>query len=237
MRVDPTNYIWWLVSRSAGIVALGLVSLAVLIGLTMSTKIVQRPGLGRKLAHLHEHIALVAMAAIVVHGVTLLGDKWLHAGVKGLVVPFTMAYRPLYTGLGIVAAYLALLLGLSFYVRRRIGTKLWRKLHRATAIVWVLGVVHTIGAGSDATTVWLRAVMLVTGAPIVFLLLVRILHRRQPAARPVPTAASAAPHLDLPPRARPPIAPPTLALTAQRQHRDNHARRARPQPAIAEEAT
>ena len=238
MRVDPTNYIWWLVSRSAGIVALGLISLAVLIGLTMSTKILQRPGLGRKLAHLHEHITLVAMAAIVVHGATLLGDKWLHAGVKGLIVPFTMAYRPLYTGLGIVAAYLALLLGLSFYVRRRIGTKLWRKLHRATAIVWVLGVVHTIGAGSDASTVWLRAVMLVTGAPIVFLLLVRILHRRQPAAgRAVPTAASDATHPDLRRHARTPLAPPTLALTAQRQHRDNHARRARPQPAIAEETT
>ena len=32
MRIDPSNYIWWLVSRSAGIVALGLISLAVLLG-------------------------------------------------------------------------------------------------------------------------------------------------------------------------------------------------------------
>jgi len=67
---------------------------------------------------------------------------------------------------------------------------------------------------------------------------VRILHRRQPAAgRAVPTAASDATHPDLRRHARTPLAPPTLALTAQRQHRDNHARRARPQPAIAEETT
>jgi sulfoxide reductase heme-binding subunit YedZ len=238
MRIDPANYIWWLVSRSAGIVALGLISLAVLIGLTMSTRILQRPGLGRKLARLHEHVALVAMAAIVVHGGTLLGDKWLHAGVKGLIVPFTMGYRPLYTGLGIVAAYLAALLGLSFYVRRRIGTKLWRKLHRATAIVWVLGVVHTIGAGSDASTVWLRAMMLLTGAPIVFLLLVRILHRRKPAAAPraIPTARGAA-ELDLPHHAGTRVVMPALPLTAQCQFRDERARSTTFRPAIAEEAT
>ena len=90
-----------------------------------------------------------------------------------------MSYRPLFTGLGIVAGYLAALLGLSFYARRRIGTRLWRKLHRATSVVYVLGVVHALGAGTDASTTWLRAFLLVTGAPILFLLLVRVLPRRK----------------------------------------------------------
>ena len=37
-----------------------------------------------------------------------------------------MEYRRLWTGLGIVAGYLAAALGLSFYARKRIGTKRWR---------------------------------------------------------------------------------------------------------------
>jgi sulfoxide reductase heme-binding subunit YedZ len=185
MRIDPTRYIWWLTSRASGVVALGLVSLSVLLGLTMATKIISRPGLGRRLAGLHEHAALMALATMAIHGATLLGDRWLHAGVRGLVVPFTMGYRPLWTGLGMVGGYLAALLGLSFYVRRRIGTKLWRRLHRATVAVWVLAVVHTIGAGSDVGAMWLRLFMLATGAPIVFLTLVRYLERRpNAAARP-----------------------------------------------------
>jgi methionine sulfoxide reductase heme-binding subunit len=184
MRVDPSQYVWWLVSRAAGIVALALISLSVLIGLTMATKILRRPGLPRKLARLHEHVALVALAAIAVHGFSLLGDRWLRAGLSGIIVPFSMSYRPLFTGLGIIAAYLAALLGLSFYVRRTIGTRLWRELHRATVAVWVLGVVHTLGSGTDATTVWLRMMMLVMGAPIVFLALLRVLQRGQPNARP-----------------------------------------------------
>ena len=183
MRVDPSLYIWWLVSRAAGIVALALISLSVLIGLTMATKILRRPGLPRKLARLHEHVALVALAAIAVHGLSLLGDKWLHPGVRGIIVPFSMSYRPLFTGLGIIAGYLAALLGLSFYVRRTIGTRLWRKLHRATVAVWILGVVHTVGSGTDASTVWLRLMMLVMGAPIVFLALLRVLHGGKPSPR------------------------------------------------------
>ncbi len=125
-----------------------------MLGLTMSAKLLRRPGLGKTLVSLHEHLALVGLGAIAVHGLALLGDPWLHPGLGGLTVPFTLAYQPLATGLGVIAGYLAALLGLSFYARRRIGVRLWRRLHRATILVWVLGAVHTLGAGSDAGTPW-----------------------------------------------------------------------------------
>jgi methionine sulfoxide reductase heme-binding subunit len=176
---NPYDYIWWLASRASGIVALGLVTASVGLGLLMASKLLRRPGLNRKLAKTHEHLALAGLTSIAVHGITLLGDSWLNPGVAGITIPFAMSYRPLFTGLGIIAGYLAALLGLSFYVRRRIGGRLWRKLHRATSVVYVMGVVHALGAGTDATTLWLRAFLLITGAPILFLLLVRILPRRQ----------------------------------------------------------
>ncbi len=100
-----------------------------------------------------------------------------------------MSYRPLFTGLGVIAGYLVALLGLSFYARRRIGTRLWRRMHRFTIVVYVLAVVHTLGAGTDASAPWLRGAMLVTGAPILFLFLRRVLPscrapaRRSPARR------------------------------------------------------
>jgi len=191
---DPTPYLWWLVSRASGIVALGLVTLAVLLGLTMSTKLLRRPGVGRTLMRLHEHVALVGLFAIVVHGLALLGDPWLRPGLGGLTVPFTLSYRPLFTGLGIVAGYLAALLGLSFYARRRIGVKLWRRFHRATVLVWLLGVVHTLGAGSDASTQALRAFVLLPAIPIVYLTVLRILQSRTHGS---PRGSAAAPRLSV----------------------------------------
>jgi methionine sulfoxide reductase heme-binding subunit len=169
-----TPYLWWLVSRASGIVALGLITLTVLIGLTMSTKVLRRPGIGRTLVRLHEHLALVGLGAIAAHGLALLGDPWLHPGIGGLSIPFALSYRPLFTGLGVIGGYLAALLGLSFYVRRRIGVRVWRRLHRATVLVWVLGVVHTLGAGSDAATPWLRALALLPAIPIAYLVALRI---------------------------------------------------------------
>lgn len=179
-QLDPADYIWWLAGRASGVVALMLVTASVAIGLTMATKLVRKRGVTPVLARVHEHTALAGLVAIGVHAATLVADPWLHPGVFGVLVPFSMGYRPLFTGLGILGGYLAAILGLSFYARRRIGAKLWRKLHRATVVVWALGVVHTLGAGTDASSAWLRTFLLATGVPIVVLFAVRMLHRPRP---------------------------------------------------------
>ena len=88
--------------------------------------------------------------AIAVHGITLLGDHWLDPGILGITVPFVIDHEPVFTGLGIIGGYLAAILGLTFYVRRRVGTRRWRNLHRLTPVVYILGVIHTLGAGTDA---------------------------------------------------------------------------------------
>jgi sulfoxide reductase heme-binding subunit YedZ len=171
---DPSQYIWWLASRASGIVALVLITASVALGLTMAAKVVTARGIRPTLARVHEHTALAGLIAIAVHGITLLGDAWLNPGLTGVLVPFTMDYKPAYTGLGTVAGYLALALGLSFYARRRIGAKLWRKAHRATVVVYVLALVHTLGAGTDAGSSWLRAFMLSTSVPIGALFVARV---------------------------------------------------------------
>jgi sulfoxide reductase heme-binding subunit YedZ len=184
---DPMEYAWWLASRASGIVALALISLSVMLGLAMAGRVTREPKLRKSMIAIHEHAALAALIAIAVHAITLLGDKFLEPGPVGILVPFQMDHEPLYTGLGIVAAYLAAALGLSFYFRRRIGAKRWRSLHKATILVWVLAVVHTLGAGSDAGTPWLRAQLVLTGAPIVFLFVMRMLPASA-ARRPAPRA-------------------------------------------------
>jgi sulfoxide reductase heme-binding subunit YedZ len=174
---DPANYVWWLAARASGVVALLLVTASVALGLTMASKVIRRRGIAPVLARVHEQTALAGLVAIAVHGATLLADPWLRPGISGVLVPFTMAYRPLFTGLGIVGGYLAALLGLSFYVRKRIGAKLWRKLHRGTVLVWALGMVHALGAGTDAGSPWLQAFMLASGVPILVLFGIRMLRR------------------------------------------------------------
>jgi methionine sulfoxide reductase heme-binding subunit len=180
--IDPTQHIWWLMSRASGIVALGLIAASVILGLTMANKLKRGP----RMAGLHEQLSLAGLVAIAIHGVTLLGDPWLHPGLSGITVPFQMGYRTVFTGLGVVGGYLAAALGLSYYIRRRIGSKLWRKVHRFTPVAYVLSLVHAFGAGTDATTPWLRTFMVATMVPIGGLLVLRIAKSLVKDRRPVP---------------------------------------------------
>ena len=169
----PLEHGWWIASRSAGIVALLAITASVILGLLMANGLPRRKGATRVLVSLHESTALAALIAIAIHGITLLGDPWMHATLWKISVPFSIGYRPLWTSLGIIAGWIAAALGLSYYARKRIGTRLWRKLHRATVVAWALGIAHTIGAGTDASEPWLQATMLTGSVVIVFLFLRR----------------------------------------------------------------
>jgi sulfoxide reductase heme-binding subunit YedZ len=177
---DPMAIGWWLASRASGLVALGLMGFSVALGLAMAAKAFRQPGVPRVLLAVHEHAALAALVAIAVHGITLLGDRWLHPGLTGIAVPFAMDYRPLFTGLGIVAGYLAAILGLTFYARRRLGTKRWRKAHRFTPLVYLLAVGHALGAGSDPR--WVAVLLVASATPVLYLGVLRALPPVSPRA-------------------------------------------------------
>ena len=174
---------WWLASRASGLVALVLVTASVAIGLAMAGKVLRVPGLSRKLIAIHEQTALAGLIAIAVHMITLLGDPFLDPGVTGVAVPFALDFEAVFTGLGVIAAYLAALLALSFYFRRRIGAKLWRKAHRATVLVWALGLVHALGAGSDTGELWFRWWVMATTPLIGGLFVHRVLDGRAKAGQ------------------------------------------------------
>ena len=169
------EHLFWITSRAAGGAALLLASAAVAVGLMMSSK--NKNADKRDLRAIHEALSLTTLAMVALHGVSLLGDPFLNPGVAGISIPFVGSYKPLWTGLGIIAGYGLAALGLSYYMRNRIGAARWRKVHRVTALFWVLAIVHTIGAGSDAAQLWF---LLISGAlvvPAALLLTLRWLDR------------------------------------------------------------
>ena len=170
---DPLKYSWWLATRAFGITALLFVTASTVLGLVMASGIINRRGLKAKLMPAHEYLALFAVFAIVAHGLVLLGDKWLKTTVAGVFIPGVISYRPVWVAFGIVAGWMTVILALSFYARRQIGVKRWRLLHRSIVLVWILAVVHSLGAGTDAGTLWLRILIMASIAPALFLTLYR----------------------------------------------------------------
>lgn len=86
--------------------------------------------------------------------------------------------------IGLLAMYLALPLGLAFYLRHRTGSRMWLALHRFVIVVYILSAWHTLLYSSQAwfdgpfrTMVWALQI------PIAVLLLVRLMSPARPGER------------------------------------------------------
>jgi methionine sulfoxide reductase heme-binding subunit len=183
------EHLFWITSRAAGGAAMILASAAVAVGLMIGSR--RQNANKRDLRAIHEALSLTTLAMVVLHGVSLLGDSYLNPGPVGIAIPFVGFYRPLWTGLGIIAGYGLAALGLSYYARDRIGATRWRRVHKLTAVFWLLAIVHTIGAGSDAGEIWFLAISGAVIVPATALLVLRWLDRwwNAPVAPRVPDRA------------------------------------------------
>jgi methionine sulfoxide reductase heme-binding subunit len=81
MAVIVSTHLFWVISRGAGTTALILSSASVAFGLVMSGKLIRGSGPDRRAYH--EVLSLAVMVAIAVHGLTLIGDSFLHPSLGG----------------------------------------------------------------------------------------------------------------------------------------------------------
>lgn len=175
----------WLVARGAGFVAFGLLTVAVWLGLAMSTKLLP-PRLVKTLLGWHQTLVWVGLGMVVLHGGALLLDPTLHFGPQVVLVPGTSPWRPISVSAGVVTAWLMLTLAISFRVRRRIGVKTWRLLHYAAFAAFALGLGHALTAGTDLRGATGMVVAVLAGGPVLWLTFARIL---TPRAAPTRRAA------------------------------------------------
>lgn len=190
-------HLFWVTSRAAGVAAIVLSSASVGAGLLIAGRGAGRKRLGGDARALHEALSLATLVAIAVHGALLLGDHFLHPTLLDISIPFTGAYRPLWTGIGIVSGWALAALGLSYYARGLVGQSRWRAVHRFTALFWVLGIAHSLGSGSDAGQPWFLLTLALSAIPAAILLLARLtqggVERPQgPASAPAPAPRSPA---------------------------------------------
>ncbi|HEX2702070.1 MAG TPA: ferric reductase-like transmembrane domain-containing protein [Solirubrobacteraceae bacterium] len=173
-----SSHLFWITARASGIAALVLVSASVGVGVSLSGRLARGSGADLRVAH--EALSLAAFALIALHVLALFGDSYFHPSLLDLAIPLKRDYREPYMAIGIVGGWGTIVLGLSYYVRGRIGIARWKVLHRLTALAWVLSVIHTLGEGTDSGDAWFVAVVVLTVLPTALLILVRLNGRWPP---------------------------------------------------------
>jgi predicted ferric reductase len=151
--LGPKPMAYWFLSRASALVAYVLLWLSMASGLIISNRLARLwPG-GPTAFDLHQHTSLLGLAFAMFHALILLGDKYIGYSLGQVLVPFaSVAYRPVWVGLGQIAFYLLVAVTLSFYVVRQIGYRSWRLIHFLSFVVFLLALVHGLASGTDSAT-------------------------------------------------------------------------------------
>jgi methionine sulfoxide reductase heme-binding subunit len=167
----------WFISRAAGIVAYGLLSVSSLLGIAMTTQFWSRSLSRPSLNGLHEQLSWLALGFLILHVGALLVDTFLPFRLMDILVPLLSAYRPVSVGLGIMTLYLIALLNLSFYVQNRFGHRTWRVIHYASFAAYILATLHGILAGNSSGQFWMQAIYATSVALVLAATAYRLLQR------------------------------------------------------------
>jgi|RhiMethySRZTD1v2_1073278.scaffolds.fasta_scaffold395316_3 methionine sulfoxide reductase heme-binding subunit len=151
MRSDPT---FWILARSSGLAAYLLLTASVLAGVVLKARPFGASPRPAAITEVHRLLGLLGLSTLALHGAALVLDRTVEVSLAALLVPGLVPYRPLWTAVGVVAAELMVLVYVSFSLRRRIGTRAWRRLHWLTYAVFALATVHGLAAGTDTSRPW-----------------------------------------------------------------------------------
>ena len=202
--------IWWYVTRASAVIAWVLLTVAVLWGVLLSTRVLRKIDNPSWLQDLHRYLGGTALVMVVLHMVSLVLDGYAHFSIEELLVPF--AIEPRFAGLpialGIVAFYILVAVQASSYLKNRIPQKVWKGIHYASYAALV-GVSFHAGFSSskDVSQFWYQSLAIVLVALGAAAAITRILvgsrvktsatHRPRgataTAARPAPAARALAP--------------------------------------------
>ena len=150
-------HIWWYISRASGLMAYLLVWLSTLWGFAIGSKIFDAFLKRVFIYDFHEHLSLLSLGFVLLHAVALLLDRVEPLSLMEVLIPFASNYRPFWTGIGIIAFYLSILVTVTFYIRSRISMKSFRTIHYLSIVAYVGALLHGLYAGTDSLLNWTQA--------------------------------------------------------------------------------
>lgn len=153
---------WWYVARSGGIVAFALLAFSMFWGVALSSRFLGKRPKPNWMLDLHRFAGGLAVVFTGVHVLALVADSYVSFGLVEILVPFTGDYHPVAVAWGIIGLYLLLAVEITSLLRKKMSKRSWRLTHYLSFPLFALTTVHLLWAGTDRTTVPMRAFTLVT---------------------------------------------------------------------------
>jgi predicted ferric reductase len=144
---------FWLAARATGLVAFGLLTFQVLIGLLLSHPTNKSTWkLSKRIFPWHDHLWVFVTAFLAVHVMSLIADPKSHVGLLGAFIPGLSEYRSVAVALGTLGLYALLITAVSARYTKLLPPGVWLRLHRLSIVVFAMAWLHGVLAGTDTPT-------------------------------------------------------------------------------------
>lgn len=166
MGIDNTGQIiqaipWaWYFARAGGLIAFVLLYFSIFFGLTIRLSVLKKILAPIYSFELHKILSVQAFIFTLIHGLALLGDKYLNFSLADIFLPFSSTYHPEAVAMGIFGIYLMLALILTSYFRRFVPYRVWRVTHFLNIILYAISIAHALHLGTDLQGGYLRGIFI-----------------------------------------------------------------------------
>ena len=125
----------WYATRAAGLVALLMMTLSVLLGVLTAGRF-SSPRWPRFLTvGLHRNLSLLVLAFLALHIGTTVLDSYTSIQLSAAFIPFVSSYKRGWLGLGAIAFDLLIVLAATSLTRIRLGHRAWRLVHWSGGVI------------------------------------------------------------------------------------------------------
>jgi methionine sulfoxide reductase heme-binding subunit len=173
----------WYFSRASGIVSYLMLTISVVWGLILSTKISKEYTPAPAVLALHNAVGWIAVGIGAMHGFSLMLDTYFTYDLFDILIPFKGPYKPVWVGLGTLSLYIMLLASASFAWKDWLGQRVWRILHYCTFGMYGLVTLHGLMAGTDSWTTGTNLMYVGSMLIVLFLTNYRVIAGKEAAAR------------------------------------------------------
>ncbi|QBK24475.1 ferric reductase-like transmembrane domain-containing protein [Ureibacillus thermophilus] len=143
----------WNLIRTAGFLAYFLLTISIMAGLMQKISSFQNQK--QLLMEIHKISGWIGTLNVIFHAILLLFDQYVPYQIWEIMIPFVAKNEPFFSGIGTISFYLFLIVMLtSDFFLKKLGFKLWKKLHFLVIPAWVLMILHGIFIGTDSEEIW-----------------------------------------------------------------------------------
>lgn len=146
----------WYLARSSALVGFFLLYISIFLGLSIRTPLLKRVIKPIYSLKVHSWISLQAFIFAMIHGGSLLFDKFLNFNLGNILVPFypltdsqLIRVSPAFLALGTISFYIMIVLVASSYLRNSMSYGVWRGIHSLNAGLYVVSIIHALYLGTD----------------------------------------------------------------------------------------